>query len=545
MTGSTAVGAVHARHLAIAPDIVVYTVADLQSSHLVVKDDRSILVDCHTLEIRDWIEAIGLPLPDKILHTHVQPEHCRESDGFPAAEILVHEELRELASDPEAYARNTSTHWENPAEWPTTMGRETYGIGGSITVLPPEQPLAVSHTFRGGDELEWNGLQFRVIPLPGHSRHHCGFLMEREGQAWCLFSGDLIRNDARLVNVYDLEDAYGSTSLASQSEVLTLAASLEVDYFLPSTGPVIANGRTQARDLSHAIRQYEEALRWTSGAFHALKVPEPEPVGRYHRVADGVYQMGGFGNCIVFIDGQGRGLMVDPGPCDYENDSREQSFLDDLELLEREAGLREIEVAMVTHFHGDHYDMAPALETRYPACRLAAWSLVADVIEDPHAFPYGCRLPWYDVNAPVISVDDRLEIGKPYYWNGIEIETMHLPGHCFVHAAYFLVFSDRRIAITGDTVQGRGDAAGLEFIISNHCVPDARAGSLKSYTALAGRDVDLNIGGHGSCFTNCTAVYTESVKRIEHALPFLRRLVPHGDLEPAFVRPWFPKLQVD
>lgn len=78
-----------------------------------------------------WISRRGLPSPEMILHTHVQPEHCREADQFPAARILVHEELEELASDPTAYAKAAHTVWDNPADWMNTLGREKYGIAGS------------------------------------------------------------------------------------------------------------------------------------------------------------------------------------------------------------------------------------------------------------------------------------------------------------------------------------------------------------------------------------------------------------------------------
>ena len=52
--------------------------------------------------------------------------------------------------------------------------------------------------------------------------------------------------------------------------------------------------------------------------------------------------------------------------------------------------------------------------------------------------------------------------------------------------------------------------------------------------------VDLNLGGHSSHFTDCAALYAESVRRIEHATPYLQRLVPGGDLVTACLRPQQP-----
>jgi glyoxylase-like metal-dependent hydrolase (beta-lactamase superfamily II) len=259
-------------------------------------------------------------------------------------------------------------------------------------------------------------------------------------------------------------------------------------------------------------------------------------VGRYLQLHKGVYQLDNFGNCILLIDDQGRGLMFDPGPCDFESPNRLADFHRDLDLLERECGLRSIDLALVTHIHGDHYDMAPELRKRYPGCRVGAWDLVARVMEAPWDYPYPALLPWYNLGFDHVGVDDILSEDTPYRWHDVVIRSIHLPGHCYCHAAYLLIFNGLRLAITGDTIQSRGDSDGLNFTISNHSVPDERSGILKAYRQMVAEQVDLNIGGHGSHFINCAALYAESLKRVEHALPYLRCLVPGGDLEAAFVR---------
>jgi glyoxylase-like metal-dependent hydrolase (beta-lactamase superfamily II) len=234
--------------------------------------------------------------------------------------------------------------------------------------------------------------------------------------------------------------------------------------------------------------------------------------------------------------------MFDPGPCDYESPTRRESFQNDLALLERECGLREIDLAIITHFHGDHYDMTPDLKRRYPRCRVAAWDLVARVMEAPWDYPYPALLPWYNVGVDHVAVDEVLREGEPFFWHDTAIRTLHLPGHCYVHAAYLLSFNGLRLAITGDTIQSRGDSDGINFgAISNHSIPDGQSGILKSYMQMVEEEVDLNLGGHGSHFTQCKALYAESLRRIEHALPFLRRLVPGGDLDTALLRPGMPR----
>ena len=484
----------------------------------------------------NWITRRGLPVPEMIMHTHVQPEHCREDGQFPVARILVHEELSELACDPAAYRKAAHTVWENPADWMNTLGREKYGIAGSITVFPPDVPLKVAGTFREGERLTWQDLVFEVISLSGHSRHHMGFILEMGGKPLAVFTGDLLRHPAKLVNVFDLESNYGGTAIASLPAVLRELAQRPVQRYFPATGPAIKNGPAQALELAEAIDAYQTALSWRSGEFKPAPQPEYPRVGRYLQLHKGVYQIDNFGNCILLIDDQGRGLMFDPGPCDFESPTRIADFHRDLDLFERECGLKAIDTTLVTHIHGDHYDMVMELLKRYQGCKIGAWDLVARVMEAPWDYPYPALLPWYNLGFDHVVVNDVLNSDLHYYWHDVAIRSLHLPGHCYCHAAYLLNFNGLDLAITGDTIQSRGDSETISYIISNYSVPDERCGVLKSYRQMAGEWVDLNLGGHGSHFTNCSAQYLESLRRIEHALPYLRDLVPNGDLEAAFVR---------
>lgn len=528
----------------LAPDLRIYSLIGESSSHLVLRQGRGLLIDCHSDKMVHWLDCRALPSPDMILHTHVQPEHCREADHFPEARILVHEQAVELAGDHLAYRRAAHTVWDNPAEWMETLGREKYGVAGSTTVLPPALPLKVSETFNEGDRINWQDLVFEVIALPGHGFHHVGFVLELAGRPLTVFTGDLLCHPARLINVYDLEINYGGTVLNTLPAVLRSLVQIPAQLYLPSTGPSIPNGPAQAAELADSIDAYHEALKWKSGKFKPAAQTEYPGVGRYLKLHRGIYQINNFGNCILLIDDNGHGLMFDPGPCEYESPTRTADFHRDLDLFERDCGLRTIDLVLVTHVHGDHYDMVPELRMRYPGCRVGAWDLVARVIEAPWDYPYPALLPWYNLGFDHVAVDDVLTEDAPYKWHDVSIQSVHLPGHCYCHAAYLLTFNGLRMAITGDTIQSRGDAGGLDFCISNHSIPDGHSGILKTYQRMAKEKIDLNIGGHGSHFVDCAAQYAESLRRIQHALPSLRRLVPGDDLNAAFLRPGFPSLPI-
>ena len=150
----------------LAAGVKIHSLVGENTSHVVERNGRSVLIDCHSSHIARWLDRRGLPHPEWILHTQVQPEHCREAGQFPAARILVHAALAELAGNRAAYERAAHTVWDKPAEWSETLGREPYGVAGSITVFPPAEPLKVAGTFREGERLNWQDLVFEAIPLP-------------------------------------------------------------------------------------------------------------------------------------------------------------------------------------------------------------------------------------------------------------------------------------------------------------------------------------------------------------------------------------------
>lgn len=531
--------------LTLSPTTTLHAFTVDESSYLLVHAGHSLLIECHSPRLSKALAYRNLPPPELILHTHVQPEHCQEGDSFPEATIRVPAGLETLASDPVTWQREAYTVWEDPMDWGNTLGAEKWGVAGCITMRPPPVPLRLGPSLRAGERFAWHGLTIEALSLPAHGGLHALGLLVREGdRPLVLFPGDLLRHPAHLVNCYDLERKYGGTCLAEVPALLRQVAGLGVTLFAPATGPLLLDGPAAALALAERIDAYLGALKWRSGLFTPETYPPcPTKVGRFHRLEDGVYQFQDYGNTILLIDRDGHGLMVDPGPCDYDLPmaQRQANFHADLDALEREAGLKTIDLVLITHHHGDHYDLTPVPVARYGA-KVAAWDLVARVVKAPWDFPYCCTLPWYNLGFEHVAVDHTLALGQPFYWHDCRIDCVHLPGHSYCHAGYLIDFEGRRIACTGDTIQDRGDAPTLGFIMGNHSVPGTAEGMLAAYRAMVQHDVHLNLGGHGSRFRNCRALYTEAVRRMEHVTPYLQALFPQGDFARAFRRPGFPRL---
>ncbi len=529
--------------LLLGEDITLYSFSVDQTSYLVVRNGKSLLVNCHTPNLRKLLQYRRLPMPELILHTHVTPELCREGKSFPEALTRVPEGLEVLAGDHEAWHRQAHTVWDEPEKWGDTGGGETFGVAGCITMFPPAVPLELGPSIKAGESFDWQGLTIEPISLPAYGGVHAlGFLLSDGARPLALFTGDLLRHPSVLVDVHGLERRYGGTCLEEMPALLRGICELGTDLFLPSRGPMLLEGPRQARELADKIDAFIEARAWTSGRFVPAPAPASERLGRWCRVHDGVYQFQAPGNTIVFIDKGGNGLVFDPGPCEYGSPTREADFVADFALLEEEAGLKRVELTLVTHHHGDHYDLAPLLIQRY-GCAVGAWDLTARVLKAPWDFPYCCTLPWYNLGFEYVPMDLTLSSETPYMWHDVEITCVHLPGHSYCHGGYILDFNGKRFAITGDSIQNQGDASALGFIIGNHSVP-GKQGDLAAYRTMMGRGIDLNLGGHGSRFAECEELYAESVRRIEHAMPYLEALIPEGDFRRAFMRPGFPDMDL-
>jgi glyoxylase-like metal-dependent hydrolase (beta-lactamase superfamily II) len=124
----------------------------------------------------EQVRSLGLDPADvrHIAATHLDLDHAGGLPDFPDAEVHVFADELEVAVDPSLrdrprYPRSHFAHgpnWhEHRVEGDSWLGFE------SVRILPGVDP------------------EILLIPLPGHSRGHCGVAV-REGEGWMLHCGD-------------------------------------------------------------------------------------------------------------------------------------------------------------------------------------------------------------------------------------------------------------------------------------------------------------------------------------------------------------------
>ena len=198
--------------------IALWKITGESNGYLLVRGTQSMLIDCPDASLAAEISKVPLPVPQIILHTQVQEEHCREWADFPTAQVYVAAESFDVATHADAYFQDIVTEWPSSREW-DSRGEEKYGIAGCVTERPPASPLNIAGVLQPGQLFSWQGVDLQVIELIGSGKRAIGFYWQQQKT---LFSGDLLRAGGYLVNCYDIERSYGGIHGYAQ-----LRASLE------------------------------------------------------------------------------------------------------------------------------------------------------------------------------------------------------------------------------------------------------------------------------------------------------------------------------
>jgi glyoxylase-like metal-dependent hydrolase (beta-lactamase superfamily II) len=513
--------------------------------YAIVRAGKSLLVDCPAGVDADALITAGIPEIEVILHTQVQAEHCYEWQSIPGVPVYVAESAREVALVSNEYIRDSKTVWPPDRGW-DTRGEEKYGIGGCVTERPPKQPLNVKSLFAPGDKFYWNDVELDVIALPGSGKRAIGFSWLAEN---IIFTGDLFHGGGYVVNLYDIERSYGIPSgydqmIDSLQKVLELSPRL----CLPSTGPIINEVKT---DIARLLPLLNDPCRVTplrSNEKWALTGFQPiRTIGtRWRENFPGVYQNCNFGNMILFIDGEGRGLAIDPDICVWDSwqDSID-AFHADLDLLEKEAGLKTIERALVTHYHGDHFQNAPELRKRY-GTRIQATGDVAAAMARPYDFPYPCMVDWYGFPFDNIVVDDILTYNKTENWHGATVTPIHTPGHCNAHTGYAITMNSKRIFCSGDAVQyGAGPINANMPLIYNDTAWPARSLAITIQRMMA-FNPEYILGGHSHTFQDINGSILRDMLTVQlQAEENLCQLISDGNTMRAMTPPSYDEHRIE
>jgi glyoxylase-like metal-dependent hydrolase (beta-lactamase superfamily II) len=383
--------------------------------------------------VLDELPSLGIEAVDWALHTHHHREVCQGTARLSehGARVAVPTAEAERFADAEGW-------------WQRLQVDDRYDCANVFS--SPVENIAVARELDDYERLDWEGLTVSVLPTPGHTRSSVTYLVKVGGRLLA-FSGDLIHSPGRVWTIHDLHWDYSNPDgvNAAAHSVRTLRE-VEPDLLAPAHGEPMPDAHGALAELESNLR----SLHGVVGRRYAGDVDVPLATDlRLARVSESLVQVtSSCAHFTVLMGPDGRALFFDYGFASYDHMAGAGTrFVEhSLRELERELGLRSVDVVVPTHFHDDHVAGIGLLRERY-GCEVWAFEEFADVLRRPHAH----RLPavWH-VPVPVTRT---FEEGETLEWEGHAFVAQRVPGHTRYAVALFGVVDGRRVGITGDEIQ--------------------------------------------------------------------------------------------
>ena len=367
------------------------------------------------------------PTPDILLLTEARRDVTWAARGLAqrGAKVLAPAKEAELLTDPAQF-------W---AEW---REKRFHDYAQQSTKVPV-QSIPVNRTVREGDTITWTDLTVRVLDTPGYTRGAVSYLVELGGQK-VAFTGDLIRDDGKLQDLFSLQDAIPAAKIGGYhgwaGRLGELVASLDriagekPDVLVPLRGPVIRDPLAAIRRLQIRIRAVYanylsiDALRWYFKEDH-IRAKARRVLGADTRIdwmdmaetlplPEAIIPIA---NSRLILSADRSGFLVDCGGT---------GIVDELRKLRAAGKLTSIEHVFVTHYHDDHTDALPALVKEFGAQVHACGSLV-DLLERPGDY----RLPCLTRNPTTVTAKHR--DGDTWKWKEYQLAIFDFPGQTLYH----------------------------------------------------------------------------------------------------------------
>jgi glyoxylase-like metal-dependent hydrolase (beta-lactamase superfamily II) len=445
------------------------------NTYVLTREHRALVVDPGDGSVFDELAGLGVERVDWTLHTHHHREVCQGTSRLVEHGALV------AVPAAEAQRFADAEGW-----WQRVQVDDRYDcanvFSGPVASLPVARELADYERF------EWEGLSFLVVPTPGHTRGSVTYVVEVDGRR-IAFSGDLIHSPGRVWTIHDLHWDYSNPdALNVAAHSARMLGRFEPDLIAPAHGEPMADGAGALAELENNLRR----LHAVAGRRYVGDVDVPIAADlRLARVTESLTQVtSAFAHFTVLMGPDGRALLFDYGfaSVDHVGGGSARFVEHSLRELERELGLKSVEVVVPTHYHDDHVAGIGFLCERH-GCEVWAFEGFADVLRRPHAY----RLPavWRD---PVPVTHTFCE-GATIEWEGHAFVAHRVLGHTPYAVALFGTVDGRRVGITGDEIQldGAGALRGGGPIYRN----GFRAGFFAAgVETIAAQQPDVVLTGH-------------------------------------------------
>ena len=471
----------------VAKDI--YLFPDICNVYVIKSGELGLLIDLGTGDVLDHLKEIGINKIEWVLFTH---HHREQTQGYPrlkntGAKVAVPEVEKALFETPLNFRKMA------PAL------SDAFTVHGASYVRPGITPIKADRTFAKMDDFTWQGIELWCIETAGNSPGSLSYITKKEGE-WIAFTGDVMLQGSKLHTWFDTEWDYGfSKGIYALYNSLGQLEGYPLKKMLPSHGPIIENPLPQLQALRNTLREFNKLyLRgWEVSTFAGAdqdRVSQPTTVPHVWQVTKHLFKFRGpefWPNFHMILADNGHALIVDCGLFKKE-------FLDkSIALMKERLGLKQIDVVLVTHMHGDHCLEAPHLRDMHGA-KIWTMNRVVAPVSRPLHFDYCAQVNTYGKGIDSIAFDKVFQEGDTFTWEGFKLTVDWMPGQTEFALCLHGIIDGKKVAFTGDNIFGNSSDPsqnGHEAVVArNSCILEE--GYIYAAKYLKKLQPDLLLGGH-------------------------------------------------
>jgi len=514
---------IHAAHAAFrqaAPDLFVWT--DTCNTCLIRDGEAALLIDLGDGSVLDHLNEIGVKNVEWLLLTGHHRELLQGVGRLDRSKTQV------------AAPKEEQALLETPAEFRKWNPRlnDKFTVHGSSYVRPPQSPVKADRWLSPDEVFEWRGRQIRCLGTPGHSPGGMSYVLKTGGKT-LVFSGGLMHDGAKMTNWFDTEWDYGfAKGLDALIASVDKLIAVQPDVAFPSQGPVVQNATEQLKSYAEKLTEFRPDYVRGYPASNSKRGPHPatRPTKAHYivQVSPHLYmfshEMAGKNFAIIIAD-SGHGLLLDCG-------------LFPKLILERivgemkeHLGLKQIDACWISHSHGDHFTLFPALQEL--GVKFWTMDIIADKCENPRFYDYPAMIGAYNAGFEKAKIDRVLKAGDVIDWEGYKLHIDWMPGQTEFGNALWLELDGKRVVFTGDNLFGDpADPAqnGHECVVARNSAI-TEEGYLVAAKYLQKLKPDIIMGAHTVLMTEPAAFVDRYHDWAQRIIRHYKELLPDKDYE--------------
>jgi glyoxylase-like metal-dependent hydrolase (beta-lactamase superfamily II) len=508
----------------LSPDLFVWT--DTCNAHVLRDGDAALMIDFGDGSVLDHLDEIGVKRVEWLLLTGHHRELLQGVGRLDRSitSIAAPKEEQELLESPTQFRK-----------WHPRLG-DKYSVHGASYVRPPQSPVKVDRWLAADEVFEWHGRQIRCFSTPGHSPGGMSYVLDDQ-----IFLGGVMHDGSKMTNWFDTEWDYGfAKGLDALTASVQKLAMLGIRTAFPSQGPIIRNANRQF-EVYHQklvdfrpdyVRGYPSESFGKRAAHPAMK---PTKANYIVEVAPHLCMFGpemAGKNFAILIADSGHALLLDCGL--FPKLVLERIISDMKEHL----GLKQIDACWISHSHGDHFTLFPALQDH--GVKFWTMDTIADKCENPRFYDYPAMIGAYNAGFEKAKIDRVLKAGDVIEWEGYQLHIDWMPGQTEFGNALWLMLDGKKVVFTGDNLFGDpSDPAqnGHECVNARNSAI-IEEGYLVAAKYLQKLQPDIIMGAHGVLMTEPAAFVDRFHDWALRAIRKYKELLPDANYEYGYDPYW-------